>query len=149
MLNGQCTLHTADKYVSEQTLSGSVYCARRPRLSAGARAQVVRERQAAPFSRADAVLWADEEEVDAWRGAALAAVDAAARAPPLMTALMYAADRAAAAAAAASAQARLACPTRFWRRSLGACVRLSPADAPSSIRSVCLLSRHACMHEFS
>jgi len=71
MLNGQCTLHTADKYVSEQTLSGSVYCARRPRLSAGARAQVVRERQAAPFSRADAVLWADEEEVDAWRGAAL------------------------------------------------------------------------------
>jgi len=66
-------LTTARRYVSQQTPSGASGCARRPRPSAGARAQVVRERQAAPFSRADAVLWADEEEVDAWRGAARAA----------------------------------------------------------------------------
>lgn len=69
--------------------------------------QVVRERQTAPYSRADVVFWPDEEEVDAWRGPALAAVDAAAGAPQLMTAIMYAADRAACAASAASAQACL------------------------------------------
>lgn len=70
--------------------------------------QVVRERQTAPYSRADVVFWPDEEEVDAWRSPALAAVDAATSTPQLMTAIMYAADRAASAASAASAQAR--CP---------------------------------------
>lgn len=76
--------------------------------------QVVRERQALPYSCADAVLWPDEEEVDAWRAPSLAAVDAAAREPLLMTALMYAADRAAAAASAASAQARPAPVGGHW-----------------------------------
>ena len=57
-----------------------------------------------PYSRADVVFWPDEEEVDAWRHAALVAVDAAATEPPLMPALMYAADRAAAAASIAAAQ---------------------------------------------
>ncbi|KAK9839519.1 hypothetical protein WJX81_006943 [Elliptochloris bilobata] len=65
---------------------------------------VVRERQSTPYSRADVVIWPDEEEVDGWRGPALAAVDAAASAPPMMTALMYAADRAAGAASVAAAQ---------------------------------------------
>ena len=75
-------------------------------LTAGAPlSQVVRERQTAPYSRADVVFWPDEEEVDAWRSPALAAVDAAASTPQLMTAIMYAADRAASAASAASAQA--------------------------------------------